>query len=171
MRQLLWINAVLVIGMSGWFPIATTAGQHSLGGGIHYLITVDDIDTDEFEDDSIGWLASYQFTSGFTTLELDIEYFPDRFAGFEEEVWAPQAFLVLGSYLYAGLGIGSYYDESDWSDPFYILRFGLDLPMSHTWSFDLNVNYQFNDFDQIQDVDEDFDTDTITLGTMIRYRF
>jgi len=171
MNRCFWIYAALMIGLVGWSPIATTAGQHSLGGGIHYLITVDDIDTDEFEDDSIGWLASYQFTSGFTTLELDIEYFPDRFAGFEDEVWAPQAFLVFGSALYAGLGIGRYYEDSNWSDPFYVLRLGLDLPVSKEWSFDINVNYQFNDFDQIQDVDKDVDTDTITLGTMIRYRF
>ncbi len=133
------IRRLLIAGflVAGTWATTADAGQHSLGGGIHYLVTVDSIDAEGFDEDSVGYLLSYQFTSGFTSLELDLEYFPERFGGFEDSAWAPQAFLVLGSNLYGALGIGKYYENDDWSEAFYVLRLGLDIPIFESLSIDI----------------------------------
>jgi hypothetical protein len=115
--------------------------------------------------------VSYQYTFGFLSLEADLEYFPERYAGFDERTWSPQIFLLLGTRLYAGLGVGTFYTDGDFRDEFFVLRLGLDLPLSRSWSLDVNANYHWTDFENIRDIDEDLGGDSITLGAMLRYRF
>lgn len=146
-------------------------GPHSVGAGLHYWVATNDIDSRDFRDDSYAFIVSYQYTFGFISLEADLEYFPERYAGFDERTWSPQVFLILGTRLYAGLGVGAFYKDGDFRDEFYVLRLGLDLPISPSWSLDVNANYHWTDFENIRDIDEDLGGDSITLGAMLRYRF
>ena len=75
------------------------------------------------------------------------------------------------------LAIGSnskaiFYTDGEFSDdPFFVLRAGFDIEVLPSLRLDLNANYHFTDFESISTVDEDVDTDTITLGAMVRFEF
>lgn len=165
--------ALLLIGPG---VIQGLAAEHRIGGGAHYWRTIDDIDNvdnEEFDEDGLAYLASYQYVPGsFFKLELDLEIFPDGIGGTGDTVLAPQAFALLGSGIYGGLGIGAFYTDSDFGeDPFYVVRAGIDLELLPALRLDINANYHFTDFDSIKTIDQDVDTDTITLGAMLRLVF
>jgi hypothetical protein len=166
-RHAVWLVLVVVILFPGQ---AASEGNHRLGGGIHYWRTVDNIDTAGFEKSGFAWLFSYQFVpSGLVKVELDVEFFPEDFGGSDGIVLAPQAFALLGGGIYGGIGIGMFVTESDLSDePFFILRAGLDMDLFPGLRLDINANYHFSDLNDISDLDENIDTDTITLGAMVR---
>jgi hypothetical protein len=152
--------------------VVTPAGEHRIGGGAHYWRTIEDLDETDFEidEDGLAYLASYQYVAGgFVKFEIDLEVFPDGIAGIDETTYAPQAFLLLGSGLYGGIGIGTFYVDSEFADdPFYVLRAGIDLELLPHLRLDVHANYHFTDFESIETVDEDIDTDTLTIGAMLR---
>lgn len=89
-----------------------------------------------------------------------------------KEVYAPAAYLVLGTGLYGALGIGGSYSDGDFSkDPFYALRVGVAIEVLPKLFLDINANYRFNEWEEIKTVDEDTNTDTITLGAAVRIEF
>ena len=138
---------------------------------MHYWRTVDDIDTTrEVDEDGLAYLASYQFVpSSYFKIELDLEVFPEDFGLADDTVFSPQAYALLGSGIYGGLGIGTLISDGEYADdPFFALRVGFDLEILPSLRLDLNANYHFTDFDNIKTIDEDVDTDTITLGAMLR---
>ena len=147
------------------------AQESRLGGGVNYWRAIDDVDED-FDEDGISWLVSYQYCPGeFFRIEADLEIFPDGVFGRGETDYAPQAFAILGSWIYAGVGVGIYYfgdPIKDWADdPFYALRAGLDLEvLPDTLHLDIYGRYQFADWDDI-----DVDTDTVILGGAVRFEF
>jgi hypothetical protein len=150
--------------------VPALAGSHQIGGGVHYWKAVDDIDVDDVDEDGFSYVASYRYKPAMLlALQAEVEVFPDNFLGIEEKVYAPQAMLILGSGIYAGLGVGAYYFDGDFADePFYILRAGLDLEVLPRVHLDLNGNYYFSDFDDLSDLEENVNSDTITLGAALR---
>ena len=80
-----------------------------------------DVDISEIDEDGVSWLASYQYRPARAlSFEADLEVFRKGFAGATENVYAPQAYLLIGSGLYAGVGTGIYYVDDDFADrPFY----------------------------------------------------
>jgi hypothetical protein len=165
-----WIlGAALAVVIAAPAP----AAEHRLGGGVHYWRTVDDLEDegfDEIEDDGRSFVLSYQYVpAGLVKIQLDAEYFEEGFGGATEEAISPQLYLVLGSRLYAAVGVGLTYSdefENSWSDPFYAARVGMDfllLPRTH---LDLNANYRADAFGEL----EEADTDAITLGAVVRFR-
>ncbi len=164
-----------ILGMMmvmGWAVNAQAEGNR-IGAGIHYWRAIDDIDVDNVEEDGIAYVVTYQHLLGdLAKLQLDCEIFTDDFAGNTDTTYAPQGFLLIGSGLYGGLGAGINYSDGDWADdPFYMLRVGFDLELLPGIRLDLNGNYRFLDFDEIKDVDENVDTDVITLGAAVRFEF
>lgn len=151
------------------------AGAHRLGGGVHYWQTVDELDDAGFdiESDGLAYLVSYQYVaSDYFKVEADLEIFPDGVGGIGETTYAPQGLLLLGAALYGGIGIGTFYVDNEFADePFYMLRLGVDLEFLPNLHLDINGNYHFTDFDSIKTVDDDVDTDTITLGAILRFEF
>lgn len=165
-------RACAVLGLVVPAPWAACAsGPHSVGVGMHYWVATNDIESDDFREDSYAPILSYQYTPGILSLEFDVEYFPERYAGFDDRAFAPQAYVLLGTLLYGGMGYGSFYTDGDFRDEFFVLRLGFDLAMSSRWSLDFNGNYHWTDFDNIRDIDEELGGDSITLGVMLRYRF
>ena len=147
--------------------------RHQLGAGVHYWVALDDIDLHDVDEDGVCYYLSYQICpTGLLKLEFDVEMLPDGYAGATEDVYAPQGYVILGSAIYVGLGVGTYYSDGDFaSEPFYALRAGLDLQVLPYIHLDINANYRFEDWNDISDVDEDISSDTVTLGGAIRLQF
>jgi hypothetical protein len=162
--------AALVLGAVATLP--AQAGENTLGAGIHYWRTVDELRDDGFGDiDSKGTsgVLSYQhFPGGPLGFEIDLEYFDKGFGGSTDEAYAPQVYLVLGHHFYAAVGVGVTYSsglEKSPSDPFYAGRLGISLLLVPSVSLDVNANYRANTFKGLGDAD----TDTVSLGALLRF--
>jgi hypothetical protein len=170
MQKLLMVGLlVAVIGMMSAVD-ASAETHHRIGVGVHYWTVLDDIDVDDAEENGMAYVFTYQLRpASLIKFGLDVEMLPEEFASSEDPVYAPQAYIIVGGGIYAGLGIGGYFTDGEFAeDPFYNLRAGLDfclLPFIHV---DLNANYRFEEWDDIKTVDEDISTDTITVGAAVR---
>lgn len=146
------------------------AADHRIGFGVHHWQTVDDLADEGFEgidDKGTSGIVSYQYMpEGIFSLELDLEYFADGFAGSTEAAYSPQAYLLVGHGLYAGAGVGVTHSDGETSDMFYAAKLGFDIAIIPRLSLDINANYRFDDWDLIDDVE----TDTVTLGALVRLR-
>jgi hypothetical protein len=149
------------------------AGDVRVGVGAHYWTAVDSVDADNVDEDGFSYYASAQFAfSDYVKLEADVEWFDKGFGGATEEVYAPEAFLVLGDVLYAAAGVGVYYSDGDFADdPFYSFRAGLDIPLLPILRLDINANYRFENWDSLSDHTQDIDSNTLTLGAAVRLDF
>ncbi len=171
MNRLLFVTALVwgLVSMIG--DHSTAKAEVRIGGGIHYWTALGDIEVDDVDIDESGtsFLGSIQWVpGGLFKLEGNLEYFTDGFGGGDSDAWAPQAFVLVGSGLYGGLGIGVTYNDElkgeNWSDPFYTARVGLDIEVLPAIHLDVNANYLFNAFSEIDGADED----SITLGAIAR---
>ncbi len=142
------------------------AENHRLGAGVNYWVTLDDLDIDEADEDGLSYLLTYQYQPGLLGVELDLEFLPDRFG---EDAYAPQAYLLLGTALYGGAGIGIIHTDGSFEDePFFALKAGLDLELLPRLYLDVSANYRFNDTADLEDSDSNIDTDTVFLGAAVR---
>ncbi len=166
--------AIALLGLVAGSAAPAQAGEHRLGFGFHYWKTVDELQDegfDDIDDSGLSEVFSYQYLpSPVLRWEIDVEYFDKGFGGATESAYSPQIFLLFGRGIYAGLGIGAIYSSGladDWSDPFYAARAGFDLLLLPKIHLDINANYQFDAWKQLDDVD----TDTLTLGAIARFSF
>jgi hypothetical protein len=164
------LTAVLAAGVA---ISAMADGSHSLGFGLHYWRTIDELDVahGDLDESGVAWVASYRYAPAtLIQIEADLEVFPEGFGGADETAYAPQVYLMVGSAIYAALGVGVVYSPDftdDFSDPFYQLRAGLDLELLPKIHVDVNANYQFFDWD-LDTFDDNIDTDSVTLGASVR---
>lgn len=165
------MGCILFLSMS----VASTAGPHGLGGGVHYWRTMDRIKDDDYklDDSGVAWVVSYQYVPMFLLrIQTDLEIFPSGFGGFDKTTFAPQAYLVVGSGLYVAGGIGVHYADGDFGDdPFYAVRAGLNVAVLPGVHLDLNANYRFLDWNDVRELDKKINTDTLTLGAAVRMAF
>lgn len=165
-----WAGLVIVIACAVSAP--AMAGEHLLGGGIHYWRTIDDLAADDFdiEEDGQAYVLSYQYRpAGLFSFEIDAEYFEKGFGGSTDAAFSPQAYIVFGHGWYAALGGGVIYSssfEDEVSDPFYAAKIGWDLVLVPRVHIDVNANYRFDTFSELDQAS----TDTITLGALLRFR-
>jgi hypothetical protein len=166
MKNVWMLIAVLLMGAhTGWAEEHTTR----LGLGVNYWVAIDDIDTDDVDDDGFSYLISYQYRPGLLGLQLDLELLPDRFG---EDAYAPAAYAVLGNAIYAAAGIGIMHQDSDWADdPFFALKAGLDLNILANVYLDISASYRFDSEVDLDDAVEAIDTDTLFLGAAVRLGF
>ncbi len=146
-------------------PIMAQAG-HRIGVGANYWKVIDDIDVRDIDDSGVSYHVSYQYRpQGLFALDLTLERLPDRFG---TSAYAPQAYLLVGRVLYAGIGAGMVYTDGNFADePFYALKAGLELPLFFL-RLDLSGHYRFNDFADLKDSDRKIGTDTVFLGASLR---
>lgn len=154
-------------------PVATTANakiKHRFGVGAHYWVTADDIELDNVDEEGFAWLVTYQIRPiPLVKFEAALEMLPDNFYGATEQVYAPQAYAVAGGWIYAGIGIGVFYSDGEFfDDPFYALRAGFDIPVLPHVHVDINANYRFMEWNNINELDDHIRTDTITVGAAVR---
>ena len=158
--------ALLVLGFV-LFSADLQAGEHRIGGGANYWVALDDLDDEDVDEDGFSYLLSYQHWWNFLGLEVDMELLPDRFG---ETAFAPEAYLLFGSTIYAGAGIGIQNLDGDFADePFFALRAGLNLELLPSTYVDISANYRFNDSAQLENARTDIDTDTVFLGAAVRF--
>lgn len=167
MRKELVISLSLcLILFVGFFATSADAATR-FGGGIHYLRTLGDIkDSPEFDENAIGFMASI-VTGRSLRLEGDLEVIPD-FGGSGETMLQPQAYAMLGEFIYGGLGIGIGYFDGEWqSQPFYAFRAGVNLPLGG-FGIDLFATYRFQNDENLENFQSD-DLNTITFGALLRF--
>ncbi len=151
------------------FACHAGAADHRIGGGINYWVAVDDIDVDDIDENGFSYLISYQYWPALLGVELDLEIMPDRYG---ETAFAPQAFLLLGSTIYGGAGIGIEYRDSSFADrPFFAFRAGLNLELLPGIYTDFYGIYRFNEKADLDKKDTKIDSDTIFLGAAVRIGF
>ena len=160
-------SMILAFGNTTW-----AYGNHRIGCGVYYWVAIEDIDQDNVDEDGIAFMLSYQYQmAGFFKLEGNLEFLDEGYAGSDDYVLSPQLYFLIGRGLYGGVGIGINYSGGDFADqPYFALRVGIDFEILPSIFLDINANYRFEkwDFDQIR---EDIDTDTVTLGAVIRFEF
>ena len=165
------IAAVLVLAgvLALTAPAARAAGSKvRLGVGANYWVSLEDVDDVDFDDNGLSGMVTFQYLPlSYLKIEVDAEVLPEGFLGSTEQVWQPQAYLLLGDFIYGGAGVGMYYTDGEFADdPFFALKAGVDIPLGPI-HLDLNANYRFEG--QLQG--SDIDTDTIFLGAAVRFGF
>lgn len=144
-----------------------------IGAGLTYWYAMDDIDFGDFDRSGASWFLSYQSRGAYLIgWEADFEMMPEGFMASPDNVYAPQAYVIAGTSLYAAAGIGWYLADGEWADqPFYALRAGMELTLVPMVFLDLSANYRFTKWGNLKDEDIDIDTDTIMLGAAVRIGF
>ena len=167
MRRSLCLLVVSLVLAGALAAPALAAGR--FGGGVHYLNTLGDIkDDDEFDENALGFLASYQQEFLMLKIEGDVEWILD-FGGTGNALIQPQAYALLGDFIYGGVGIGTgYFDGEWWSEPFYALRAGVDFNLGGM-DLDAYALYRFQNTDVFEHL-EDVDLNSITFGAQIRFQ-
>jgi hypothetical protein len=162
---------ILAAAVALALPAAAAAGEHRVGFGYHYWKTIDDLeDVTDVEDDGYATVVSYQYLpGGFLRFEAAVEYFPDGFGGATDTAYSPQVHLLVGRFVYGGVGVGmtksdEFASGDDWSDPWYAARAGLDILLLPRLHLDLHANYRVEVFEELENVD----TDALTLGASAR---
>lgn len=143
---------------------------HSVGFGAHYWRVIDDIDDTDFDESGLSYILAYRYDGGLLAFQAELEGFPSDFGTSTEAVYSPQLVAVIGDGLYAGIGAGILFSDGEFADsPFFLLRAGFNIVAFGPFVLDLNANYIFTNFDNLSS--SDIDSDTITLGAMLRYDF
>ncbi len=155
---------------------ATTASadsNYTLGVGLHYWDSLDTVVDSEFdfEDSGYSLLLAWQWApENLIQFEIDLEYFEDGFAGATGEAFSPMALVLLDLpvlYVGAGVGVTLSDDFSDnVSDPFYLARAGFHIGLLPRLALDLHLDYRFDVWEEI----DNYDSDTITLGAILRFK-
>jgi hypothetical protein len=160
-------TSLLAVALVVALALPAAAGTR-IGGGIHYLKTVGDIkDSAEFDENSLGFMASAAFSGSMLRFEGDVEFIPD-YAGTDELLWAPQGYVLIGNFIYGGAGIGiSHIGDFGWQDPFYVLRAGVDF-MAGSLDLDVFASYRFEKAKDLEGLGSD-DLNAVTFGALIRF--
>ena len=167
----IWICSFLCLLLTVGTLGTASARNKQIGVGAHYWTTLDDIDVDDIDESGLAWYLSYrQRLSDLLQVELDLEIADEKHAGDGETIFAPQAFLLLGSSLYGGVGLGVDWADGDLGDLYYLLRAGYVIELLPQIFIDFNLNYRFETWD-IDAVKEDVDADTLTMGAIVRMGF
>lgn len=174
-RLALSVAAPLLLAFLAGAAAPARAAEHRLGLGVHYWRTIDDLADEGFgrlDEEGTSGLVSYQYLpGGLFGLQVDGEYFADGFGGSTSSTFSPQLYLVFSpDGLYAAAGVGVLYSDSfddRVSDPFYAARIGWNLHVLPHLYLDVNANYRAEAWNQLKEAD----TDTITLGGVVRVGF
>ncbi len=143
---------------------------HSIGVGAHYWKVLDDIGDEDFDESGLSYIGMYRYDGGLLAIQAEVEVYPGDFGNVEDEVYSPQVVAILGDGLYAGIGAGILYSDGEFANkPFFLFRAGINILAFGPVVLDINANYIFTDFDELSS--SDIDSDTVTLGAMLRWDF
>jgi len=168
----LWIASLgcLWTASTGWAQ--DNEKNNRFGVGAHYWTTLKNIDVQNVDKNGFSYMLTYQYHYGWIGVEADVEWFQKGFGGASQDVYQPQAYLILGKVIYVAAGIGGYYSDGKLADnPFYAFRAGLDIPLLSILHLDVNANYRFENWDDLSTEGKDISTDTVTLGAAVRLAF
>ena len=157
---------VLALPAAGW------AGNFGLGGGVRYNVMLGSLSGAEFDRNFLSYLlsAKYQMLN-FLAVEATADYYPGN--GDIDYIFRPTAAVILGNFINVGLGITSSYNNSKWSDPWFQLQAGVQIPIASYLWINADAYYlvqKINDVNIGKEI-ENFDSDSIILGTRFHIRF
>jgi hypothetical protein len=170
-RKNVWLGSLGAIALMLAMAGPGAAAEHRLGLGLHYWQSIDELAKDfpGVEDSGVSWVGSYQLDPvGLFKFNLDLEYFRDGFGGSEGSALAPQVLALIGGKLYGGVGVGQTFSssfENNRSSAYFIGRLGLDFALLPRLRLDLNLNYQADAFNELDEAD----TGALTLGVVARF--
>jgi hypothetical protein len=163
-------TSILVLALAAGVGVQGVEAQHRLGGGIHYLRTVDNISDDDSVDlnrNSVSLVVSSLWDFGLIAVDGQVEYMFD-YVGTGDPLWQPQVWGLLGDLIYGGLGVGIGYTDGEWlDDPFYAIRAGVDLPLGGA-GLDLYGTYRFQGAPEFEDLTGD-NLNSVTFAALIRF--
>ncbi len=144
-----------------------------IGIGANYWYSLDDAVDKSFDDNGLGYMISTRINiADYLSIGLELERSPDNFIALEKEMYAPSAHLILGDWIYVGLGAGTYYYDGDFYDDYwYNLRAGIKLQLLPSIVLDINANYRMDSWKDMGTVKNDIDTDNVIAGAAIRLAF
>ena len=154
-------------------PRVNAESNFQIGLGANYWVALDDAVDQSFDEDGLGWMISsrYMFTD-YLGIGLEVERSPDNYIQFEDPVYCPAAYLILGKGLYGAVGVGTYYYDGDfYEDVFYALRVGIAAELLPHIILDINANYRSDKWSNVKDADSEVDTDNVILGAAVRLKF
>lgn len=157
-----------VFAVVGMLAGSSFAAENRAGAGVSYWQFLS-TPGDDGDESGLSFSASYQRRGDLLGVELAAELFPYRLDG---DAWAPQAYLLVGSGLYAGIGVGIMSIDGKWADaPFLALRTGLNFAIRPNIFLDISASYRLSEKERLEDKGIDIDADTISLGAAIRFGF
>jgi hypothetical protein len=159
-----WFVFAVVCMLAG----SSFAAENRVGAGFNYwqFVSTPGEDGDE---SGLSFYASYQRRGDLLGAELAAELFPYRLDG---DAWAPQAYLLVGSGIYAGIGLGIMNVDGKWADaPFIALRAGWNFEIRPNIILDISASYRFSEKERYEEEGIDIDADTVSLGAAVRFGF
>jgi len=159
------LSALLLLGVG----TSEARAQLSVGGGIHYLRNLGDITNDgqlDLSQNSIAIQASAKRSFGLISIDGQLGYI-FNYLGTDESAWEPAAWALVGGLIYGGGGIGWQHSNSEWSDPFYALRGGVDLPLGGL-ELDAYATWRFQSSDDFENLTGE-DLDSLTFAALLRF--
>jgi hypothetical protein len=157
-----------VFGVVAMLAGSSIAAENRVGAGFSYwqFVSTPGEDGDE---SGLSFNASYQRRGDLLGVELGAELFPYRLDG---DAWAPQAYLLVGSGIYAGLGVGIMNVDGKWADtPFIALRSGWNFEIRSNTFLDISASYRFSEKERYEEEGIDIDADTFSLGAAVQFGF
>ena len=160
------LAAALLFAVTGM--AADAQAQIGWSGGIHYLKTLGDLkDAEGFDDSAIGFMGAVNFNGPLLRLQGAVEYIPN-FGGLDKAMWEPQAYALVGSFIYGGVGIGIGRIDGNWQDsPFFALRAGVNLPLGGM-GLDVFTSYRFQKDENLSALGSD-DLNSLTFGALLNF--
>ena len=152
---------------------ARAAAGFEIGLGANYWYSLDDAVEKSYDNKGLGYMISSRIMfSDYLGVGLELERSPDHVIALEEELYAPAAYLIIGNWIYAGLGIGTYYYDGDfYDDTWYALRAGIKFNLFPHLVLDINANYRMDKWKDMGHVKDDIDTDNVIAGAALRLAF
>lgn len=170
----LFLNIILcaMIIVCG-FADEIEAATHRIGGGFHYWRSLESADIEGVDEDGIAALISYQYQMfKFLTFDATLEFSGKGYAGAAQGVIAPQAYVLLGRAVYAGVGAGIQYSDGEFGEqPVLVARAGLDLEILPTIFLDLNAKYRIESWGFAAIEGDELDMTLVTVGAALRIEF
>lgn len=162
-------------------PAPAEAGEHSLGLGVHFWKTVDEIaddgDFSGIEDDGSAFVASYRYKpGGLIFFQIDFDYYPDGYGGYSGNTYTPMVFVGVGRTWYVAAGIAYTHtdkvlhigdEEFSSGDSYFLGRIGWNLELLPRVALDLNASYEIDAWNAV----DQLSSDATTLGAVVRFTF
>lgn len=151
---------------------AAVRADSSLGLGVRVFRATDDL-PHQFSETGLGGSISWRtYWTDLVGGQVEMDLYDDGYAGAPQEVVSPQAFLLVGREIYGGVGAGMLFSDGDFSDsPFLVLRAGYQKALEDWVSLDLNVSYEYAEWDGVNKFDESADSDMLVFGAGVRMAF
>jgi hypothetical protein len=166
------VAAALVAAMS---VTALAAASHSLDVGGRYYQDKSNFRVLPYDDGDMAVSVAYEYAEQNVFWQLGCDVLPDsKYREALHYAVTPQLNLMLRDpawFIHGGVGILSTFTHTDagenWTDLYWQLILGLDIPVSDKWSVQANAFYVFDKWDHLSQ----FDIHEVDLGAYISCRF